>query len=164
MSKKLALGQNSPQITVLSIGANDEDHVGLSNILAGAQSPSCPEAKWRLETSSSLHAALRLLKANKVPIVICESDVGNDSWKELLDQLGELPDPPCLIVTSRLADNYLWAEALNLGAYDVLAKPFDSSEVMRVFSSAWLRRQHRQAHSAKSLAPMFASGASAAAN
>jgi CheY-like chemotaxis protein len=39
------------------------------------------------------------------------------------------PDPPMLIVTSRLADDYLWAEALNLGAYDVLAKPFDASEV-----------------------------------
>jgi FixJ family two-component response regulator len=40
-------------------------------------------------------------------------------------------------VTSRLADEYLWAEALNLGAYDVLAKPFDTSEVMRVVASAW---------------------------
>jgi len=35
-------------------------------------------------------------------------------------------------VTSRLADERLWAEALNLGAYDVLAKPFDSTEAMRV--------------------------------
>ena len=48
-----------------------------------------------------------------------------------------LPDPPVLIVTSRLADEYLWAEALNLGAYDVLAKPFDASEVIRVLYSAW---------------------------
>ena len=42
-----------------------------------------------------------------------------------------------LIVTSRLADEYLWAEALNLGAYDMLAKPFDASEVVRVLGSAW---------------------------
>ena len=164
MSKKLSLRQNFPQITVLSIGACEEDHVGLSNILAVAQSPSCPELRWKLETSSSLHAALRLLKAGKVPIVLCESDMGNESWKDLLDQLSGLPDPPCLIVTSRLADNYLWAEALNLGAYDVLAKPFDSSEVMRVFSSAWLRRQNRQPVSAQTLAPMFLNGAAATAN
>ena len=48
-----------------------------------------------------------------------------------------LPDPPVLIVTSRLADEYLWAEALNLGAYDVLVKPFDASEAVRVLDSAW---------------------------
>ena len=36
------------------------------------------------------------------------------------------------------ADERLWAEALNLGAYDVLAKPFDRTEVMRVVSMAWM--------------------------
>ena len=46
-------------------------------------------------------------------------------------------DSPSLIVTSRLADERLWAEALNLGAYDVLAKPFDSTEAMRVVGAAW---------------------------
>jgi DNA-binding response OmpR family regulator len=48
-----------------------------------------------------------------------------------------LPDPPPLIVTSRLADERLWVEALNLGAFDVLAKPFDSTEAMRVVGAAW---------------------------
>ena len=42
-----------------------------------------------------------------------------------------------MIVTSRLADERLWAEALNLGAYDVLAKPFDRTEAMRVVAAAW---------------------------
>jgi DNA-binding response OmpR family regulator len=59
------------------------------------------------------------------------------SWKDVLEQVTILPDPPSLIVTSRLADERLWAEALNLGAYDVLAKPFDSAEAMRVIGAAW---------------------------
>ena len=42
-----------------------------------------------------------------------------------------------MIVTSRLADDRLWAEVLNLGGYDVLAKPFDASEVARVVGTAW---------------------------
>jgi DNA-binding response OmpR family regulator len=58
----------------------------------------------------------------------------------LLEQLARLPDPPALVVTSRIADDSLWAEALNLGAYDVLAKPFDGAEVVRVVSLAWLNR------------------------
>jgi DNA-binding response OmpR family regulator len=60
------------------------------------------------------------------------------TWRELLDLLKFLPEPPFLIVTSRTADKRLWAEALNLGAYDVLAKPFDRTEVSRIVSLAWL--------------------------
>jgi DNA-binding response OmpR family regulator len=48
-----------------------------------------------------------------------------------------------LIVTSRLADEKLWAEALNLGAYDVLAKPFDRQELVRTANLAWLHWRHR---------------------
>jgi DNA-binding response OmpR family regulator len=36
-----------------------------------------------------------------------------------------------------LADDHLWAEVLNLGGYDVLAKPFDGCELFRALSSAW---------------------------
>jgi DNA-binding NtrC family response regulator len=53
-----------------------------------------------------------------------------------------------LIVTSRLADDRLWAEALNLGAYDVIAKPFDASEVVRIAGLAcahWNQRESGQA-------------------
>ena len=60
-------------------------------------------------------------------------------------ELRTLPDPPFLIVASRLADERLWAEALNLGAYDVLAKPFDSTEVTRIVGMAWLRWKDRHA-------------------
>jgi DNA-binding response OmpR family regulator len=47
-----------------------------------------------------------------------------------------------LIVTSRLADERLWVEALNLGAFDVLAKPFDQKELVRSVSLAWLHWRH----------------------
>jgi len=53
------------------------------------------------------------------------------------------PDPPLVIVTSHLADERLWAEALNLGAYDVLAKPFDAIEVGRILGLAWQHWQDR---------------------
>jgi hypothetical protein len=48
-----------------------------------------------------------------------------------------LPHHPLLIVASRLADEYLWAEVLNLGGHDVLAKPFQGAEVQWVLESAW---------------------------
>lgn len=83
-----------------------------------------------------------MLQGNRIPIVVCDGDFG---WRQMLDRFRSLPDAPFLIVTSRLADDRLWSEALNLGAYDVLAKPFDSNEVTRVLSMAWIRWVERSA-------------------
>ena len=58
-------------------------------------------------------------------------------WNWLLRQAFErLACSPRLIVTSRLADEYLWVEVLNRGGYDVLTKPLDKREVARVVNSA----------------------------
>lgn len=62
---------------------------------------------------------------------------------ELLEQISLFPDPPLLIVTSRLADERLWAEAVNLGAWDVLAQPFDAEETTRIIGFAWLHWRDR---------------------
>jgi DNA-binding response OmpR family regulator len=50
-----------------------------------------------------------------------------------------LPNPPPVIVTSIHADDQLWVEALNLGAHDLLAKPFDKAEVVRVLTFVWIQ-------------------------
>jgi DNA-binding NtrC family response regulator len=57
--------------------------------------------------------------------------------------------PPNLIVTSRLADDELWAEVLNLGGYDVLAQPFDPQEVYRIVFQAWHEQKRRVQESAE---------------
>jgi len=56
---------------------------------------------------------------------------------KLLEEMMVMPHSPLLIVTSRLADERLWPEVLNVGGWDVLAKPFDRKEVIRVVESAW---------------------------
>jgi DNA-binding response OmpR family regulator len=66
-----------------------------------------------------------------------------EAWREILRACKLLPAPPCVIVTSRLADDRLWMELLNEGAFDLLAKPFDPSDVMRIIHSAWVHWQNR---------------------
>ncbi len=62
-------------------------------------------------------------------------------------EMDRLPVRPVLIVASRLADDRLWAEVLNLGAFDLLlGEPFDREEVLRVTESAW-REANRTARS-----------------
>jgi DNA-binding response OmpR family regulator len=74
--------------------------------------------------------------------VFCECTLPDGTWKEILARTGSLAEPPPVVVTSRLADDYLWAEVLNLGGYDVLAKPLMAEEVRRVLASILVHRQH----------------------
>ena len=140
---------NEPRPTrcvgVLSVSPVDEDALVLERIVNDSGWTECTDCKWRLIASRTPALAVTVLRQSHdpIPIVLCERDLLPGSWIDMLEQLMLLPDSPFLVVTSRLADDRLWAEALNRGAYDVLAKPFDGTEVIRIVSSAWLHwRDH----------------------
>ncbi len=128
--------------TVLSVSPNVEDSDSLERILLDRDRPPV-SAEWNLIASPTLAASFGVMRETSIPIVICECDMLPGSWREMLEHASVLPDPPLVIVASRLADEQLWAEAINLGAYDVLAKPFDATEVVRILSLAWQHWQHR---------------------
>jgi DNA-binding NtrC family response regulator len=125
-------------VTVLSVSPIPDDHISLKQIIHYSEFGVHSDSRWELNESLTLTSAVSVLRQQQIPVVICERDLQPGTWREMLEQVGCLPTPPLLIVTSRLADERLWAEALNLGAYDVLAKPFDKREVIRTVTSAWL--------------------------
>jgi len=96
-------------------------------------------SNWILYVASGAEEATNILRQTSVPVILCESELPDGNWKGLLSALTGMQNPPLMIVTSRLADEYLWAEVLNLGGYDVLAKPFNSIEVIQVMSMACRR-------------------------
>jgi DNA-binding response OmpR family regulator len=103
---------------------------------------------WKLHAAKSFESALPLLREHAVSVVITERDLAGANWKDVLNAMHGLHEPPLLIVISRLADDSLWAEALNLGVYDVLAKPLVPEEVIRVLTSALIQRLSQQMHKA----------------
>lgn len=127
----------SRAVKVLSVSPIDGDHTGLSDIFQNAELSLDIHCKWTLCPIRTLASAADALQQEEVPIIISECELLPGSWREMLEHISLLPDPPLLIVTSRLADDSLWAEALNLGAWDVMAKPFEATEVIRILSSAW---------------------------
>jgi DNA-binding response OmpR family regulator len=124
---------------ILSVSPFSEDHATLEQIVREGAPDGGADSTWRLCRASTLSAAIGILNRLSCPVIICERDLPPDSWKDLLEYTQRLANPPSVIVSSRLADEWLWAEALNLGAYDVLAKPFDRTEIVRVVSLAGLR-------------------------
>ena len=121
--------------SALLISPFEQDHRILRSIFR--------EQGWSFFGTRSLESALAALRRSAASVVITEKDLPAGNWKDVLDAMLCLPDAPLVVVSSLQADNYLWAEALNLGAYDVLAKPFDRTEVIRVCNSAWM--QHMRA-------------------
>ena len=134
-----AIDSGAGTAAVLSVSPNPEDHLALERIFTDHAADSCAPWTWQMSHAATLPAAWNTLEQSRQSILVCERNLPGGGWTGLLEHSARLPDPPLMIVTSRHADEYLWAEALNLGAYDVLAKPFYPLEVIRVLSLAYLR-------------------------
>jgi CheY-like chemotaxis protein len=115
-------------VSALAVGEYEADRLLLHEIFR--------ECGWRLFEARDRRRALECLERNPVQVVMAESEIRNWNWRKVLNDLRRLPVPPQLVVTSRTADDYLWAEVLNVGGYDVLAQPLERDEVERVIASA----------------------------
>lgn len=125
-------------VAVLAVSPYIEDHRCLYGIFN--------HSNWRIAVVRTRQEAIQYLQANQMSVLICESRLPDGIWKDMLEELRRLPIPPLLVVASSEADDNLWAEVLNLGAYDVLSKPFDRAEVTRIISLAWLHWKDQLAH------------------
>jgi CheY-like chemotaxis protein len=130
-------------ITILSLSPSESDHAILEQTFRDSTLSLYPNCRLTLQPSPTLASALATLRAHRIPIVLCDRDAQPEAWREILRAGNSLSEPPCVIVTSRLADDRLWAEALQDGAFDLLAKPFDKSDVMRIVHAAWVHWQNR---------------------
>jgi DNA-binding response OmpR family regulator len=111
------------------VSAAEEDREVLGSVFS--------QQGWTLYTTRAFETALAFLRDNPVPVVITEQYLPLGDWKDILTGVQRLPHAPLLIVTARLADEYLWAEVLNLGGHDVLNKPFQVTELLWVLGNAW---------------------------
>jgi DNA-binding response OmpR family regulator len=123
---------------VLIVTPFQEDYQDLRRILDAST-----ECHWRVRFAPTCQEAWLALHQEQVDAVIAECDFPDGlSWKELLEEIQNMGGFQPLIVASRVADERLWAEVLNLGVYDLLIKPFDGEETLRVLAMAMRQAQH----------------------
>jgi DNA-binding NtrC family response regulator len=132
-------------VTVFHVGPQDQDLRVLEDILDRSDWHMCPGTQWTLAATDDLASAVAGVQARGVPILLCDRQCASCTWQDVLDSVGAFAAPPLVIVVSSTADERLWAEALNLGAYDVLSKPYQPAEVVRVLSLALLHWENRPA-------------------
>ena len=110
--------------------ASREEAESLEQILDGAD--------WSLHVVHTFAEAEAALGSSLFGVVVCGGHFADGrSWKDVLSLIHAMSVPPELVVADRLADETLWAEVLNLGCYDLLAMPFEPTEVLRVLPRAW---------------------------
>jgi hypothetical protein len=86
-------------LNVLSISPLQDDHASLQSIVA--------HSTWTLFKADRMESALALCEDHIIPVVLCERDLVSGAWTDVMERLNERPNPPSLIVTSRLADEGL---------------------------------------------------------
>jgi DNA-binding NtrC family response regulator len=115
--------------SLLTVSGFEDDHRALREVFA--------DVRWNLTSARTIEEAVQASSAVTVPVLLCEQGLPDGDWRILLGRIASLRRPPRLVVYSRQADEPLWAEVLNVGGWDVLAKPFEATEVFHVVSSAW---------------------------
>lgn len=118
---------------LLVISPFEKDYKSIRNVMSDLRDP--------VYLAQTAREGLAFLASYPVEVVICERSLPDGDWKKILNATWQLPKPPRVIVTSRHADDALWAEVLNLGGYDVLIKPFHGEELARVIHQAYRHGQ-----------------------
>jgi DNA-binding NtrC family response regulator len=113
---------------ILFVSGHPDDALRLSRMLH-----SLPIAVDHVET---LQQARAKLQQDDYCVILTEAALSDGKWLDALHLARQCLQELEVIVTDLQADAQLWAEALNLGAYDLLAQPFYEPEVRRILSNA----------------------------
>jgi DNA-binding NtrC family response regulator len=102
----------------------------------------------KLEHVPSLEHARARLRLQEYDVILTEAALPDGKWLDVLHLVRECPRETEVIVTDPQADARFWAEALNLGAYDLLAQPFHEPEVRRILYNACSRSPSQRSDTA----------------
>ena len=117
---------------ILFVSGHPDDARHLSLMLH-----SLPITVVHVETLQQAHAKLQ---QNDYSVILTEAALPDGQWLDALHLARQCHPEPEVIVTDPQADARFWAEALNLGAYDLLAQPFYEPEVRRILYNACSRQ------------------------
>jgi len=96
---------------------------------------------YRVQAAPDGEAALRKLEESNVDVLLCDINMPRIDGMEVLRRVHERPNPPEVIMLTGQATVETAVEAMKLGAYDYLTKPYRITELdVRVKQAAEKRR------------------------
>jgi DNA-binding NtrC family response regulator len=116
-------------VTTLFVSPSGSDHAALQKIFSNSN--------WSLHSAFTCEEARAIMRREPIAVVICDQDLPDGSWRCLLEGTEAIQPPPKVIVSSREVNEYLWADVLRMGGYDLLPMPWEAREVRKVISLGW---------------------------
>jgi DNA-binding NtrC family response regulator len=96
---------------------------------------------YRVQVAPDGEAALRRLEESNVDVLLCDINMPRMDGMELLRRVHERPNPPEVIMLTGNGTIETAVEAMKMGAYDYLTKPYTINELdVRVRQAAEKRR------------------------
>jgi DNA-binding NtrC family response regulator len=84
---------------------------------------------YRVQVAPDGEAALRKLEESNVDVLLCDINMPRINGMEVLRRVHERPNPPEVIMLTGQATVETAVEAMKLGAYDYLTKPYSITEL-----------------------------------
>jgi FixJ family two-component response regulator len=122
----------APSVTIVALVVEDQDRKLVADIGHRHQ--------WDVHFANTCEDALEASNELVVPVILCDRDLPGTEWRDVVRSLASCPHRACVILISRVLDDYLWDEVGRRGGYDVLSKPLQEVDVVRAVrlaSSYW---------------------------
>jgi len=119
---------SSPRIAIVALIVDDWERRVLTGV--SAREP------WDVLLVESCDDACAVSNQRTAPVVVFDRDWPDTEWRSAVQKLASSPHRPCVILMSRVADDYLSDELFHQGGYEVLPKPLRAEDVIRVVKLA----------------------------
>jgi len=115
--------RSDPPITILSLLADQEDRSVIANLARLNQ--------WEVVSTENVDQAAGISERSDPQIVLLDRDVAGQDWRKSMAALVAASSGACVVLVSKVLDDYLWNEVVCNGGYEVLSKPLREDEVFR---------------------------------
>jgi DNA-binding response OmpR family regulator len=105
----------------------------------------CAQATgWKLKLLDTVDQAVSAAGSERVALIIVDRDLSEYDWRRSVQSLANTVSTPCVLLASSVVDPYLFQELVKHGGFDVVPKPIQSKELVRLgrLALAYWRNQH----------------------
>jgi DNA-binding NarL/FixJ family response regulator len=95
-------------------------------------------AQIQIHSANTLDNAKARLQATQARVMLTDVTFERGSWEDAVRMAARLPFRAALVLVSPFADQRLWIDALECGAYDLILEPFHAEELSWILESAHL--------------------------
>jgi hypothetical protein len=96
---------------------------------------------WAVRHALSFDDASTIMSKEPIAMVVYDSDLSEVPWQLALPRLIAIASDACILLASRVADEYLWQEVVRCNGYDILVKSAGSERIISTLRFAWFWRK-----------------------